>query len=408
MSTAKDLTVIVGAGPIGMTTAALLAAQQMPVLVLERRQALPRGSRAIGITPPSMEVFHQLGIAETLRDAGVPVHHAVVYRAPGTPVGRLSFARVHRQFPWILAVPQERTMAILDEHLQRSPWVTVERGRAVTGVAVDGPPETSGVTVTLEDHGVIRGARCIAADGGRSTVAAQSAIPVRRGDYRRHFFMADFAMTATGHPGNHAPLDTHAHLWFTPQGAVESFPLPDGCRRWIVQLTGDSAGNPGADHRDTPLEELVEERTGFLLNREERLWESHFSPEWSLAERFAAPPLYLAGDAAHTMSPIGGQGMNTGIGDARLLVEVLAGRCTPEEYSRVRRRAAQHATRRAALGMAVGTITGAGRSAVRSALIAAALHSPVSLMVARHFAMVTPAGFTPGASAGAECTSSHP
>ncbi len=377
--------VIVGAGPVGLLLANLLGLRGIRTTVLERSVSIPPGSRAIGVMPPSLEILNEAGLVAPFLTAGRTVRRAVVHGTGGAPLGTLQFARVHPDFPYVLAIPQVATLEILEANLTKYPCVTVQRGSDVVGVESD---RSGPVQVTIAGGGTVTGNFCVVAAGVRSGAVAGVEIPRRGGNYNRHFLMADFE--------DESGLGDDAHLWFTRSGAVESFPLPGGRRRWIVQL---DSGTPNG--QSTPaLTRLVHQRSGYDLTGAAPLWESSFSPSWSLADRFHRDgQIFLAGDAAHTMSPIGGQGMNTGFADARHLAAVLEGshgnsgaaadREAVARYQRFRQRAATIATGRAAAGMAVGTLTGPVASALRSGVIAAALNSPLRGSLARHFAMIT-------------------
>ncbi|TVR01014.1 MAG: hypothetical protein EA403_10895, partial [Spirochaetaceae bacterium] len=219
----------------------------------------------------------------------------------------------------------------------------------------------------------------------------------RGGRYPQNFFMADMA--------DQGSLGCEAHLWFTRDGAVESFPLPDGLRRWVVQLgQRDIPDGVGYQSQIGPeggvdLESMVQRRTGIRLDRADRRWQSSFQPSWSRLKRFADGRVFVVGDAAHTMSPIGGQGMNTGFADAEAASDLIAAGAAENShtgwseaarrYHRHRVGAAAVSTRRAWAGMTVGTLRGSIRDAIRSALIARALQSPLRGGMARHFAMLT-------------------
>ena len=187
-----------------------------------------------------------------------------------------------------------------------------------------------------------------------------------------------------------------AHLYFTSTGSVESFPLPRGVRRWIVQTPEYVAEPP-----DGLVQELVKRRSGIDLRGGAELWRSSFTTERRIATPWARPPIFLAGDAAHLMPPIGGQGMNVGLGDAEHLADLLlradhhatAHRATghgagARAYERRRRRAFRTAARRSILGMSIGAATGRVASRLREFLIPVVLRGRREGRVMAHFAML--------------------
>ncbi len=127
-----------------------------------------------------------------------------------------------------------------------------------------------------------------------------------------------------------------------------------------------------------------------------RVWASAFRPERTELERFRAGRVVFCGDAAHTMPPIGGQGMNTGFADARLLARVLE-RCLRgggdlEEllglYEPYRRAGFRAAARRSRLFMGMGTLRAPGPRALRNLLVPVLTRPPLSWAMVGHFTMV--------------------
>jgi 2-polyprenyl-6-methoxyphenol hydroxylase-like FAD-dependent oxidoreductase len=144
------------------------------------------------------------------------------------------------------------------------------------------------------------------------------------------------------------------------------------------------------------LIEAVRRRAGVDLSASACTFESAFSVRRRLAQRYVHGRVTLAGDAAHLMSPIGGQGMNVGFADAAALAEVLAvasGGAAPApalaEYDRTRRAAARVAIGRAARGMWLGTRQGRLASLWREPLLRLLLAPPVCHALPPYFAMLT-------------------
>ncbi len=393
--------VIVGGGPTGLLTAVLLARHNVSSLVLEQSGEIAPESRAIGITPPSLEILADVGLADALLARGAMVERAVVHNGDRV-LGSLDFGGVHPRYPGILSCPQATTWSILRDAAVGEPRVELRYGAHV-GAALRGEGE---VLVRWDDGtgdacGEARARALVIADGAGGKTALSLGFRRRGGRYPQRFFMADMA--------DRGSLGHEAHLWFTRDGAVESFPLPDGLRRWVVQLgerdePGGRQPQAGSDE-GVNLESMVQRRTGIRLDRADRRWESRFQPSWSRLTRFADGRVFVVGDAAHTMSPIGGQGMNTGFADAEAASTLIADGLVsgarvgePDEsgWSEAARRyhhhrvgAAAASTRRAWAGMTVGTLRGGIRDAVRSVVIARALESSLRGAMARHFAMLT-------------------
>jgi 2-polyprenyl-6-methoxyphenol hydroxylase-like FAD-dependent oxidoreductase len=381
--------VIVGAGPVGLTLANLLGARGIDTLVIERSGQPSNPSRAIGVTPPSLYVLEKLGLAEQLVASGVPIRRAVVH---GTKreLGQVTFDEIDAGYRFVLSVPQPNLEALLEENLSQYNSVRMLRGAHLT--ALD--PESK--IATLRKSGAsdlpsrtdspvpVKFGYLCACDGSKSTVRSVMELPFRGSAYRDTFVMGDFV--------DRSALGDEAHLFFTRYGSVESFPLPEGYRRWIVQ-TEQFVENPD-DHF---LEERVKRRAGIALAASDRVWQSPFGTQGYILESYAYPPVFFAGDAAHVIPPIGGQGMNTGIADADFLAASLAavdrGRLNPQHvfsaYSTMRRRATRAALRRARASMWVGTRSGPVGSLLRNLFLKGLLRGSSTRWLARTYAMLT-------------------
>jgi 2-polyprenyl-6-methoxyphenol hydroxylase-like FAD-dependent oxidoreductase/protein-S-isoprenylcysteine O-methyltransferase Ste14 len=388
--------VIAGAGPVGLLLANLLGRRGLRVLLADRLQKPRIESMAIGVTPPSMAILKDLGLDETFHRNGVAVDTARVFENRSY-LGNVDFSRLPADHRFILSIPQSVTETLLRENLRQFPSV-----QRLAGVEFVGHrPEADRVVVRLRDvstgaRSEISAAYLVGCDGHRSAVRRQAGIQSSFMPYRLRFLMADFE--------DSSGLGNEAHLFFTRHGSVESFPLPGGRRRWIVL-----AGRDGTDDGNIASRVAARARrlTGHDVSRSRILFESEFQPSRALARRYVAGRVALCGDAAHVMSPIGGQGMNTGFADAEHLDRVLAGALrdpsvAPEafaRYERCRKRAFRVAARRAASGMWLGTRTGHVFSAIRRAFISRILFRPaVRERLAPYFAMLTlPGRFPEGA-----------
>ncbi len=371
---------VLGAGPVGLLLAALVARQGRSVVLFEQKSTSAPGSNAIGVTPPSLELFSRLGLAEKLLARGTALKEVLVFGKERKFLGTASFSALPEPFPFILSVPQPATEKLLEEYLSTQTSVKVLRSHRLVSFQT-GPDR---VSLQFEEGQSAEARFLVGCDGARSTVRDLLGLSRRSRWYPASFLMADY------------PDETgwnSARLFFTPDGAVESFPHAPGWRRWIVQ-TPTAVEEPG-----TLLENLVLQRAGYALDPARKGWQSPFGVHRWVAPRYDFGRVFLAGDSAHQMSPIGGQGMNTGFADAEFLASLLSARLADaltesefavlsREYTRVRKRAAKVAASRAALSMKLGTVTGLGASA-RDAVLAWFLNGPLRGIVAPRFAMRT-------------------
>jgi 2-polyprenyl-6-methoxyphenol hydroxylase-like FAD-dependent oxidoreductase len=372
---------VVGAGPVGMLAALLSAQQGLSVLLLEQSAVRQVQSRAIGITPPSLEIFRRVGLPGAFIERGVAVRVSEIY-GRRMRLGRIDFAGLKSDFRFVLSIPQHRTESLLEEAILAHPSIRFLRGHRVT----DCSEEEDHVSVSgdLVDAGRFRftGIYVLACDGAKSAVREALGIPFDGVPNRYAFLMGDFEDT-TG-------WGKRARIFFTARGSVESFPLPGGKRRYVVRTPFFFKEYDNGYFRSELLW-----RAGIDVGGVRQYWESGFNVHRFMARTFCKGRVFLCGDSAHLMSPIGGQNMNTGFADAELaawLSKLLIGKQAPHRrvtrlYDRVRKRAAHAALRRAQWLMTAGAFGGRLGSAIRNFAIFIFLHTPIRQFLMQSFSM---------------------
>jgi 2-polyprenyl-6-methoxyphenol hydroxylase-like FAD-dependent oxidoreductase len=373
--------IVVGGGPVGLYTALLLRQAGLDAVVLERRADRSSHSRAIGIHPPALRALAAGGIAEELRARGVLIRDGVA-RSAGRHVGTISFSTLPGEEKYVLAVPQAVTEEILERRLEEEFPGTVRRGVAVLTSRDHGDHVRTVVRSQGEDT-VVEARLVVAADGARSSIRDGAGIRAPSRRYPDCYVMGDFL------DGTEDGDD--AVLYLETGGIVESFPLPGGIRRWVVRV-GCPVERPTAEN----LTALIRDRTGVAVDATTNSMLSAFEVQSRLAERFVAGRTVLVGDAAHEVSPIGGQGMNLGWLDAVRLVPIIAASLRDgddvgarlAEYEKERRAQAALARRKAHLNMALGRPLPGPLMRSRNAVLAALIRNEaVHTGVARAFTM---------------------
>ncbi|PXA68385.1 FAD-dependent oxidoreductase [Cryobacterium arcticum] len=383
--------IVVGGGPVGILLGCLLAERGVDVEVLERRTRPSMLARAIGIHPPSMRVLREAGVAERVLERGVKIETGSV-QSGGHTLGRLSFAQTAGKFPFVVALPQYETEAVLRErYLQLRPdglrsgvgvGMLQDRGEHVDVLAETGADQAAAdVAGDVGVEIVARARYVVVADGARGRLRDAVGIASRPLGGGETYLMADYPDT-----GEHG---SEAVLFFEEAGVVESFPLPDGRRRWVA-MTPTLLTDASIDD----LTALVHSRTGVSLPPTDGE-PSSFSVRQRLASTMVQGRVLLAGDAAHEISPIGGQGMNLGWLDAlalapalkHALAQPIEARVTLAGYDRRRRRSARIAARQAGFNMAMGRPARGMRLQARNALVRTLAAPPLNGLLARAFTM---------------------
>ncbi len=365
---------------MGLYLASLLVSQGLAVRVFEQRPSRSPFSRAIGIHPPALEALDRIGVASRLVASGVQIRHGVAI-GNGKPLAGMSFDGLSGRFPFVLSLPQEQTEEILERRLRELDPDALQRGSTVTGMHDDGRTVTLDVA-SASASSAQTSVLAVAADGVRSSMRDFLGVPSRLKTYPDTYLMGDFK--------DSTEFGSDAVLFLAPKGIVESFPLPGSLRRWVARMPG-LPPQAGA----LMLADLVCERTGIRIDPETNSMLSTFGVRSRRAVRLIHGRTALIGDAAHEVSPIGGQGMNLGWLDAAalapIIVAAIRGQPVATElraYESSRLRASAKAMRQAEINMALGRPVPPLLLAARNRMLSSLAGIPtVNAWVARRFTM---------------------
>jgi 2-polyprenyl-6-methoxyphenol hydroxylase-like FAD-dependent oxidoreductase len=299
---------ICGAGPTGLVLALWLTRLGVPVRIIDRNAESGTTSRALAVQARTLELYRQLDLTDAVLAAGWHVP-ALNLWAQGEPRARVRFEAIGADLTpcsYIVIYPQDQHEQLLIERLAAL-GVTVERSTELTAFDDDG----SCITAQLR-HADGSEERCVASylagcDGARSLVREQLAAGFPGGTYRQVFYVADI-------DGAGPPVNGELHIDLDQADFLAVFPLKGSGRARLVGTVRDER----SEHADTLRFEDVSSRAITNLRLEVRKvnWFSTYHVHHRVAQRFGAGRAFLLGDAAHIHSPVGGQGMNTGIGDA--------------------------------------------------------------------------------------------
>ena len=305
---------VAGAGPTGLMLANWLTTLGVDVVVVDRKEGPTRESRALIVQARSLEIYDQLGIGDQVLDAAEradAVAPGFLDRAFGRiPLGRLG-GKV-TPYPGIEVLEQSRNEEILYHNLQKL-------GRDVRW-------ETPVTAVTQTDDGIeakagndtIRGRFCVGCDGSNSVVRKARRIPFEGVTNPHRFYVLD--ATSVG-----GLVENAINVRPGEDDFLLGFPMK-GAGSWrLIGLVRDEDGDGELSEED------VRPRVGrFAVTYGETRWFATYRVHHRVAAVFRDGPFFLAGDAAHVHSPVGGQGMNTGLQDAHnlafKLADVLQGR----------------------------------------------------------------------------------
>jgi 2-polyprenyl-6-methoxyphenol hydroxylase-like FAD-dependent oxidoreductase len=316
---------IVGAGPTGLALAAQLASFGVPFRLVDRSLDRVHESRALGVQARTLELLQPYDLADALVARGNSTATLRFHFESGGSTGfRLSdFGAGDTRFPFILFVSQAETEALLGEHLAAR-GIAIERG--VELVAYDTDEEGVDVTLRHSDGAEerVRAQYLVGCDGAHSTVRRLTGIPFEGDAYEQRFMLGDVEADAEGDALQRDTL----HFFPGRYGVAVFFPLGRPATwRVIAMSTRTSPVRVSSEHDEdrqpmaTPLtldqlQRAVDDATGGGVRVRDPAWLAHFRLHHRQASHYSARRIFIVGDAAHIHSPVGAQGMNTGMQDA--------------------------------------------------------------------------------------------
>jgi 3-(3-hydroxy-phenyl)propionate hydroxylase len=304
---------VAGAGPVGLSAAAVLAQAGIGVTVLEAEPSLPENLRASTFQPPTLDLLARFGATARLIEMG-RIARRLQYRDRAGWVAELDFGVISADtaHPYRLQCEQFKLNRVLAQWLSTSPHARVRYAAAVTDVEHDG----AGVTVTLDGEEKIRAGWLIGADGGRSRVREALGVALEGFTWPERFLVAstpfDFPAVIPGlcEVSYFADPEEWFFLLRVPEVWRVMFPTrPEEKDAEILSDAAIEARLQRVFKKGAPYE--VKHRTLYPVHQR-------------VAARYRDGRCFLAGDAAHLNNPLGGMGMNGGIHDGFSIAEKLA------------------------------------------------------------------------------------
>jgi 2-polyprenyl-6-methoxyphenol hydroxylase-like FAD-dependent oxidoreductase len=307
---------IVGAGPTGLVLALWLTRLGTAVRIIDKTAEPGTTSRALAVQARTLEFYHQVCIADAVIAGGVKIANLNFWvkgaRAARVPLQRLGEGL--SPYPFALVFPQDAHERLLIEQLDAL-GVRVERQTELLRFE----QHDGGVRAALRrldgSEEMCEAAYLAGCDGASSTVRGELAIGFPGGTYTGLFYVAD--VEATG-----PATDDEPHLDLEDADFLAVFPLQGRGRLRLVGIVRDL---PGGEHGTLTFDDVKDKALERLkLSIAKVNWFSTYRVHHRVAHHLREGRVFLLGDAAHIHSPVGGQGMNTGIGDAVNLAWKLA------------------------------------------------------------------------------------
>lgn len=301
---------VVGAGPTGLMLANQLARHGADVVIIDRHAGPSRETRALGVQARTLEIYSFLGIIERALALGRRAA-AVNLWARGVFGARIPLGDIGRDlspYPFLLILGQDDNERLLGERLNQQ---GVEVRWNTELVAIEQKADHVRATLTLTDGSKqeIRARWIAGCDGARSAVRELNKIEFPGAPYEQVFFVAD--TTATGPM---VPDELNIYLW--RRNAFHLFFPMRGRDHWRIVGILPSSLQGRSDVTFESVVPSIRQHAGTELNFSECRWFSTYRIHHRRAARFREGRCFLLGDAAHIHSPVGAQGMNTGLQDA--------------------------------------------------------------------------------------------
>ena len=312
---AKVQVLVIGAGPTGLVLALALRRLGVSLRILDKAAEPGTTSRAVAVQARILEFYRQFGLAEAVVAQGMPFTAANLW-VRGRRMARVAFGDMGKgisPYPYMLIFPQDEHERLLIDRLAAM-GVTVERQTEFLGFEDRGTHVAARLRGPDGSEQVCEADYIAGCDGARSRMREALGAGFPGGTYAHLFYVADAV-------GNGPVMNGELHVALDENDFLAAFPMRGpGHARLIGMAEAPGDGHAALAWADVGKQVL--ERLGVGVTRVN--WFSTYHVHHRVADRFRQGRGFLLGDAAHIHSPVGGQGMNTGIADAVNLAWKLA------------------------------------------------------------------------------------
>ncbi|MBT3316292.1 MAG: FAD-binding protein [Anaerolineae bacterium] len=328
LTTTTPDVLIIGAGPAGLTAAAEAIRHGLTVRIIDQNESRTLFSKALVVHSRSLEIFQDMGFADDV------VNNGKKFRSLNIHTGNKELSRIVFQelnwkdavFPYWLSIPQSETERCMEDHLSDLGGI-VERNTEL--VDLEQFPDYVRVSLKHQDNSIERVdvPWVVGCDGARSKTRNLLGLELEGKADDEVFILGDVIFDWD------LPED-EGHNILSTDGIVLIVPLPEKGRFRLIFHMPELSVTEEPEITLELLQNLINQRTAFNAQISDLTWSSTFTSKHFVVSEHRQRRVFMAGDAAHIHSPVGGQGLNSGIQDAYNLMWKLAllhhGQALPE------------------------------------------------------------------------------
>lgn len=302
---------VIGAGPVGLFCANELIRHGLRCRIIDKKSGLSDKSKALGLHIRTLDVLDDCGFIDEVLAQGLKITK-VVFKSKGHVLMTASFAGVEADRHFLIDLPQNQTEAILYEGLKNK-GIDVEWKTELTALAQETDHVRAIFTKPNGKSEEVSARWLIACDGAHSTTRHLSNMDFVGAAYQQSWWLADLIIDWQ------LPPDT-MHVYLHNSGPLACFPMQE--KRYRLVMTSPLGHETEPSFED--IKSVFAERSSDAAVLSNPIWITKFNLHHRQIQHYRKERVFFAGDAAHIHSPMGGQGLNTGIQDAYNLVWKLA------------------------------------------------------------------------------------